>query len=69
MGGNLVELRNLTAPLLNVVAQSDVIVPPNSSLALMKLVGSQDKANVVFPTGHLGIAIGPGACFIVAERS
>lgn len=57
VGENAVNLRRLTSPLLNVVAESDFIVPPRSSLGLINLVGSADKANLLFPTGHLGVAI------------
>jgi polyhydroxyalkanoate synthase subunit PhaC len=59
-GGN-VDLRRITCPLLNVVGKHDDVVPPDSSLALIDLVGSTDKRNLVFPTGHVGAAVSAGA--------
>jgi polyhydroxyalkanoate synthase len=53
----VVDLREITCRLLNVVAESDVIVPRRASLPLSELVGSVDKSNVLFPTGHLGVAL------------
>ena len=56
VGGKVVNLGHIDASLLNVVAAADVIVHPKSSLPLIDLVGSVDKTNLVFPTGHIGIA-------------
>jgi polyhydroxyalkanoate synthase len=55
--GKVVDLKQITCPLCNVVAESDVIVPRGASLPLSDLVGSVDKSNVLFPTGHLGVAL------------
>ena len=57
VGGEIVDLRRITAPLLNVVASQDVLVDPKSSLPLVDLVGSDDKTNLIFPTGHLGAVV------------
>ena len=57
VGGKVVNLGHIDASLLNVVAAADVIVHPKSSLPLMDLVGSADKANLIFPTGHIGVAV------------
>ena len=54
VGGESVDLSRITAPLLNVVASQDVLVDPKSSLPLLDLVASDDKTNLLFPTGHLG---------------
>ena len=61
LGGKVVNLGHIEASLLNVVAAADVIVHPKSSLPLVDLVGSSDKANLVFPTGHIGVAVSPEA--------
>jgi polyhydroxyalkanoate synthase subunit PhaC len=58
LGGNAIDLSQVTANLLNVVAELDAIVHPKSSLALLDLVGCRDKANLIFPTGHLGVVVG-----------
>ena len=55
IGGTAVDLRKLTAPLLNVIALRDHICAPPAARALMPLVGSQDKEALEFDTGHLGL--------------
>ncbi len=57
VGSEVVNLGHIAASLLNVVAAADVIVHPKSSLPLVDLVGSADKTNLVFPTGHTGVAV------------
>jgi poly[(R)-3-hydroxyalkanoate] polymerase subunit PhaC len=57
IGGEIVDLRHITAPLLNVVASQDVLVDPKSSRPLLEAVASDDKANLIFPTGHLGAVV------------
>jgi len=52
-----VDLRRVTCPLLNVVAEQDDVVHPRSSLGLLDHVGSQDKRNLLFPTGHIGAVV------------
>jgi polyhydroxyalkanoate synthase len=61
VGGKTVDLRNITFPLLNVVAESDDVVHPKSSLGLPDHVPSKDKRNIAFPTGHLGAVVGAAA--------
>jgi len=56
-----VDLRNITCPLLNVVADLDDVVHPNSSLPLPEKVGSADRRNLTFPTGHIGAVVSAGA--------
>jgi polyhydroxyalkanoate synthase subunit PhaC len=57
VGGEVVNLGQIAASLLNVIAEADVIVHPKSSLPLVDLVGSADRTNLVFPTGHIGVAV------------
>ncbi len=61
LGDRLVDLKQVTCPLLNVVAEYDDVVHPQSSLPLPEYVGSADKRNLTFPTGHLGAVVGAGA--------
>jgi polyhydroxyalkanoate synthase len=56
-----VDLRNITCPLLNVVADLDDVVHPRSSLPLPEKVGSADSRNLTFPTGHIGAVVSVGA--------
>lgn len=55
IAGAPVDLRKLTAPLLNVIALRDHICAPPAARALMPLVGSQDKEALEFDTGHIGL--------------
>jgi polyhydroxyalkanoate synthase len=59
--GYYVDLRNITAPFLNIVAQKDDLVAPHSSIALNNVVGSKDKSTIEFPSGHVGLVIGQHA--------
>jgi polyhydroxyalkanoate synthase len=61
VGGERVNLRRIVCPLLNVVADFDDVVHPASSLGLPDFVGSMDKRNLTFPTGHLGAVVSTGA--------
>ena len=56
-----VDLRNITCPLLNVVADLDDVVHPRSSLPLPEKVASADRRNLTFPTGHIGAVVSAGA--------
>jgi polyhydroxyalkanoate synthase len=57
VGDDVVSLGHIDCPLLNIVAEHDDIVHPRSSLALLEHVGSDDKRNLFFPTGHLGAVV------------
>lgn len=53
-----INLKNITMPLLNVMAESDHLVPNDASLPITDVVTSSDKEVMVFPTGHIGIFVG-----------
>jgi polyhydroxyalkanoate synthase len=57
VGGRLVDLKRITCPLLDVVGELDDVVPSRSSTPLIDLVASEDKRNLLFPTGHKGAAV------------
>ncbi len=61
IGNKRVDLKKITCPLLNVVCEHDDVVPAKSSLALINLVGSRDKHNLLFRTGHVGATVSEGA--------
>lgn len=61
LGDQIIDLRRITCPLLNVVAEKDDVVHPDSSLGLPDFVASADKRNLTFPTGHLGAVVSAGA--------
>ena len=60
-GGRKVDLKNITCPVLNVVADRDDVVAPRSSLPFIDAIPSHDKANLVFPTGHVGAIVSSAA--------
>mgnify|MGYP002624954149 CR=1 FL=1 len=57
VAGTKVDLKNISCPVLNLIAEHDHLVPPASSLPLNDLVSSKDTKTVVFPTGHIGMSV------------
>jgi polyhydroxyalkanoate synthase len=58
IGGKRIDLKKISMPLLNVMAQFDHLVPNESSHPLTVAVSSTDKDTMVFPTGHIGMFVG-----------
>jgi polyhydroxyalkanoate synthase len=58
LDGKIINLKNITMPLLNVMAETDHLVPNEASIPLNEAVSSEDKEMLVFPTGHIGIFVG-----------
>jgi polyhydroxyalkanoate synthase len=56
VGGRAVDLRAITAPVLNVIAQRDHICRPPASKALGGLISSTDQEVIEFDTGHIGLS-------------
>lgn len=77
VGKHMVNLRNITCPVLNLMAEHDDLVPCGQSLPFNDLVGSTDRHTIRFPGGHIGLAVGskaqrqlwPKVCEWLAERS
>ena len=61
LGGKLVDLRNINAAFLAVMAQHDHIVPFESAKQVLKMIGSTDKEDVVMKGGHVSVLAGPNA--------
>jgi polyhydroxyalkanoate synthase len=59
--GEPVDLANIQASVLNVVANEDHIVPPEQTEHVMDLIGSQDKDLFKIPGGHIGMMAGSAA--------
>ena len=57
LGEDVVDLRNITMPVLNVFAEQDHLVPPDASRVLKQYVGSKDYSELSFPGGHIGIYV------------
>ncbi|KAB7628303.1 class III poly(R)-hydroxyalkanoic acid synthase subunit PhaC [Alkalilimnicola sp. S0819] len=53
LGGHAVELSRIRAPLLNIWAEGDHLVPEASARALGEACGSSDYSEIGFPGGHL----------------
>jgi len=58
IGGKRVNLKHLTAPLLNIYATEDHLVPPAATIPLNDHVGSTDKELYSFKGGHIGVFVG-----------
>ena len=58
LDGRLVDLRNISMPVLNVYAKDDHIIPPATSRALGPMVGTADYAELGLPGGHVGVFVG-----------
>jgi len=56
-GGQRVDLRKLTMPLLNIYGKFDHLVPPEACDQLVKKVGSKDTEDICLNTGHIGIYV------------
>jgi polyhydroxyalkanoate synthase len=61
IAGRPVRLKNIRVPLLNVAASADAIAPRPTTSAIMHLVSSEDKEEVVLKGGHVGIVVGRAA--------
>lgn len=57
VGGRLVDLKNITMPVLNFYGMYDHLVPPAACDMLIEKIGSEDKENVSLDTGHIGIYV------------
>ncbi|MFZ0256243.1 MAG: class III poly(R)-hydroxyalkanoic acid synthase subunit PhaC [Gammaproteobacteria bacterium] len=66
LGGQKVDLKNVTMPVLNVYATRDHLVPPACTVALGKHVGTKDYTEMAIETGHIGIYTGGKSQTILA---
>jgi len=57
IGGEVVDLSRIRMPVLNIYAEQDHLVPPDSSRALATLVGTKDYSELGFRGGHIGIYV------------
>jgi polyhydroxyalkanoate synthase len=77
VGRHTVNLKNITCPILNLMAKKDDLVPCSQSAPFNDLVGSTDRKTIQYPAGHIGLAVGskaqtelwPQAVEWLAERS
>lgn len=57
IGDDIVDLANITQPVLNIFGAFDHIVPPQASKALGKYIKSSDYTEAEFKSGHIGIYV------------
>ena len=57
LSGRRVDLSKVTAPVLNVFALNDHIIPPTCSRALRAHVGTKDYSEIELPGGHVGLFV------------
>ena len=77
LSGRKVELPQITMPVLNVYAENDHIIPPQTSRALGDHVGTDDYTEIGLPGGHVGVfvsgksqgVVGKGITDWLRERS
>jgi polyhydroxyalkanoate synthase len=78
VGKQIVNLNNITCPVLNIMASKDDLVPCSQGMPFTDLVGSKDRKTILLEgSGHIGLAIGgraqkevwPKACEWLAERT
>jgi polyhydroxyalkanoate synthase subunit PhaC len=61
VGGERVDLRAITVPVLHAMAEHDHIVPHDAAKPLIGHVGSADKEEIVLKGGHVSLVAGPNA--------
>ena len=61
VGQDIINLKNITVPVLDIVGTRDDLVPPSSSKSVIDNIGSSEKKLLEFPTGHVGLCISPMA--------
>ena len=78
VGRHIVNMKNITCPVLNIMAAQDDLVLNSQGAPFTELVGSKDRKTILLEgSGHIGLAIGgraqkdvwPPACAWLAERS
>ncbi len=77
IGKRLVDLRNITCPILNLMASEDHLVPCGQSAGFNALTHSEDSHSITTQSGHIGLAVGsrphrelwPKVCEWLAQRS
>ncbi len=57
INGKIVDLSKIKCSVLNLIAEHDHLVPPESSMVFNDLISSKDKETIVYPTGHIGMSV------------
>jgi polyhydroxyalkanoate synthase len=57
LGGRTVKLSDIQAPILNIFAKDDHIIPPKTTQALRSAVGTTDYSEIGLNGGHVGVFV------------
>ena len=57
LGKDLIDLRKISVPVLNIVGTNDDLVSADSSRTITDVISSKDKKTLEFPTGHVGLCV------------
>jgi polyhydroxyalkanoate synthase len=57
IGGQRVDLRRVTQPVLNIYGKQDHLVPPAASTAMQNLLGTSDYLALGMDVGHIGMYV------------
>ncbi len=68
IAGRRLHLADVRVPFLHVAAQHDHIVPAAASQDVLKLVGSEDKSEIVLKGGHVSLVAGGNAVYRLWPR-
>ena len=68
IGNRVVDLQQVSMPVLNVYATQDHIVPPDGTLALEKHIATSDYTTFAFEGGHIGIYVSARAQTEVPQK-
>ena len=57
LGGQKVDLKKITQPVLNVYGRQDHLVPPSASIPMERYIGSKDYTAFEMDVGHIGMYV------------
>jgi polyhydroxyalkanoate synthase len=57
VGKDVIDLKKINMPVLNIVGTRDDLVSAESSRTITDAISSTDKKTLEFPTGHVGLCI------------
>jgi polyhydroxyalkanoate synthase len=57
LGGQKVDLKQISMPVLVIYADYDTLVPPAACKGLLEHVGTKDKQELSYPVGHVGMFV------------
>ena len=57
IGGQRVDLKQISMPVLCLYADFDTLVPPEACKKLLEYVGTKDKQELSYPVGHIGMFV------------